>query len=412
MEEILSKIDYDIKNDPEIIAAAIIEGEDKIVYTTDNWEISADLNQIRSVWGSKNERYLYISGNKYVILQNTIERLIAVSLSKTKKKIVSQESIVGFKDNERMIICKIPKDPSGQHIILAVPKTAEIIRELTSKKPYLVKEEQKEIQEKEADLTPKILSKTSNILERLGLRSIGLSEADAKVYLSLLRKGVKGEKVGILDRELELKRTHIYRIIERLTEKGWVEKSTILPESAQHFSARPLSDMIEKIVKEKEDELRIIKGIRLILSETPENGWHIISSADKDLKMQFDIDIYEIIGFEKDCGIVIFEYDRIIKDEENLDRVKLRLYTEKLKIRIIDHPDLDQVKVTESTIKNYLGAEIVIKFKEGSNSAKNLGNDFITIIKLVTIPIDNKIYVIWGSKEKFTLLVNMIMKIG
>ncbi len=412
MEEIISKIDYDIKKDPEIIAAAIIEGKNKIVYTTDNWDISEDFDHIKSIWGSKKERYLFISGNKYTILQNTLERLIAVSLIKIKNKIVNQESIVGFKDNERIILCKIPQDPTGQFLLLAVPKTAEILRYLSSKKPYLIKEKQETIREKEVDLTPKILSKNSHILEKLGLKSIGLSEADAKVYLSLLRKGFEGEKVGKLNKELDLKRTHIYRIIERLTEKGWVEKKSILPESAQYFSARPLSDIIDRIIKEKEDEIKIIKGIRLILSETPENGWHIISDANKDLKMQFDIDIYEIIGFEKDCGIVIFEYDRIIKDEENLDRVKLRLYTEKLKNEIVQHPDLEEIKVLESTIKNYLGAEISVKFREGTNSAINLGNDFITIIKLVAIPIDNKIYVVWGSKEKFTLLVNMILKIG
>ena len=43
MEKILAKIDYDIKKDPEIIAAVIIDGKNKIHYSTDNWKTSEDI---------------------------------------------------------------------------------------------------------------------------------------------------------------------------------------------------------------------------------------------------------------------------------------------------------------------------------------------------------------------------------
>jgi len=87
MEEILAKIDYDIKKDPEIIAAVIIDGNNNILYSTDNWNISEDIELVNSIWGKKEARYLYLSGNKYTILQNTLEKLIAVSFNKTKNQI-------------------------------------------------------------------------------------------------------------------------------------------------------------------------------------------------------------------------------------------------------------------------------------------------------------------------------------
>jgi len=52
---------------------------------------------------------------------------------------------------------------------------------------------------------------------------IGISEVEAIVYLALLRKSDRGEKIGNLDKELDLERTHIYRIINRLIDKNWVE---------------------------------------------------------------------------------------------------------------------------------------------------------------------------------------------
>jgi hypothetical protein len=164
------------------------------------------------------------------------------------------------------------------------------------------------------------------------------------------------------------------------------------------------------LIKEKEEEIKILKGFKLILGENIQNGWKIDTSDSGDLKEPFDIEVQEIIGFEKDCGIVVFEYDRLIKDEENLDRVKLRLYSEKIKHQILEHNivDLENIEIIESKIDEYLTAEIKIKFVENSITAKNLSNNWINVVKLVAIPIDNRIYVIWGSEQKFPYLINII----
>ena len=131
MEEVLSKIDKDIKKDPGILAAAIIEGEKNLLYSSENWDISKDIDYINSIWGTTEERYLYLSGSKYTIIQNTIDRLIAVSFDKTGKAVKTQESVIGFKDNERMVLCKIPQDRTGQMLLLAVPKTVNILKKVS-----------------------------------------------------------------------------------------------------------------------------------------------------------------------------------------------------------------------------------------------------------------------------------------
>ena len=59
--------------------------------------------------------------------------------------------------------------------------------------------------------------------------------------------------------------------------------------------------------------------------------------------------------------------------------------------------------------QEYLGATISLKFKEGSKLAKELGEGWIVTIKEVAIPIENTIYILWGSEEKFQVLLDVIL---
>lgn len=47
-----------------------------------------------------------------------------------------------------------------------------------------------------------------------------------------------------------------------------------------------------------------------------------------------------------------------------------------------------------------------------SKTAKMIGTDWIIAAKLVAIPVENKINVIWGSEEKFPILMNIILKLS
>ncbi len=419
MERILNAINNNLKPVKDINATVVIEGDHEIVYSTDNWDVSKDLIHLNEIWGFEEKRELFISGEKYSILQNTDELLVTVKVERDKtNKSIFKERIVGFKDAERKILIKLSEEsylPMGVTNVLplAVTNLARVLSDIDKKEPYIKSEKALGKEVENFDLTPKILSNTSRALEKLVMYQIGISEDEAKVYLALLRKSDKGEKIGNLDKELDLKRTHIYRIINRLVEKNWVELISKVPTGAQYYAARPIIDMLNKIIEEKEEEIKILQGFKLILGEGYKNGWKIDTLDTNGLKKPFDLNIQEIIGFEKDSGIVIFEYDRLIKDEENLDRVKLRLYSESLRQKIEEHgiPDLKEIKIVETKIENYLGAELNIKFIENTENANNLGKDWINVAKLVAIPLDNRVYVIWGSEQKFLYLLNIIQNL-
>jgi len=408
MEKVLPEVKNLLKSESKAVSIAIIAGEREIVYSTENWDISNDIDIINSIWDSNKPGNITISGETYVILQISDEKLIATSP-------IKEGGIFGFRDDERKIICKTTSSDSMKLGLVAASKA---LRNLSSKKPYLDSNIQIEKKEEITDLTPKIISETSRVLEKLGFYRVGLSEDDAKVYLALLRKGEMGEKVSNLDKELDLKRTHIYRIIDRLIEKDWVDKLSRTPTGAQYYIARPPKELLDNLIKEKKEEIKILEGLKLLISDDIKNGWKIISDLEKEQKSHFDLDIHEIIGSEKDFGIMIYEYDRIIKGEENLDKVKLRIYSKKLETIINERKeigklkDLADVKINEIEIQDYVGSEIYIKFKNGTKTANSLGDDWIIVAKLVSIPIDNKIYIIWGSEGKFEILMDMFFKIG
>ena len=101
-----------------------------------------------------------------------------------KNKAIPKERIVGFKDAERKILIKLSED---NYLPMAVTNVARFISDINKKEPY-IKSELSLGRVENFDLTPKILSNTSRVLEKLGMYRIGISEVEAIVYLALLRK--------------------------------------------------------------------------------------------------------------------------------------------------------------------------------------------------------------------------------
>ena len=91
-----------MQNDPHIIAAAVLQGKE-IVYTTDNWDISADIGRVISSWVGQNAQFIMISGVKYSILQCAPERLVATNIR-------GEGSIVCAKDEVFKIIVYLEPD--------------------------------------------------------------------------------------------------------------------------------------------------------------------------------------------------------------------------------------------------------------------------------------------------------------
>ena len=405
-----------LQSEDQINTIAIIEGKNKIVFSSVNWDISKDINTINSSWDSGDVNYLKIADIYYFILQNTPDRIIASSLNR-------KYNIIAIKDEERSIICQMlinEVEPSIKLVqsINVIKAITNILRSMGSKEPYMDPKAKLGKIEPSGEVSTKFLFDTTKILQRLGLQKLGLSSEEARVYLSLLKKGDKGDKVGNLNKELGIKRPTIYRIIERLIEKNWVEKLGETPKGTQIYGAKPIMNLVDKVISEKEKEIKILKSFRFLISEYINKGYDKFSQIYKDSQSFgreiFDIDVLGFMGLEKDFGIVIFEYKDIVIDEirvrDKLDLLygKIDQQIEKLKKKNLI-PDLEDKKIEYTKIQEYFGANVYLKFKEGSKIAKNLGNGWIIAIKQVAIPIETNIYVIWGSEEKFQMLMNLVL---
>jgi len=116
-----------LQKDPSIIAAAVIQGRDTILYSTDNWDVSADIAKVISSWNSMNAQFIMISGVKYSVLQCTSERLVATSIR-------GEGHILGAKDDEHKLIVYL--EPDGEPMG-ATMDTARALASLSSKGNYI-----------------------------------------------------------------------------------------------------------------------------------------------------------------------------------------------------------------------------------------------------------------------------------
>ena len=112
-----------MKKDPSIIAAAVIRGNREIVFSTDNWVISGDVDKVISSWNSQNAQFIIISGVKYSILQCTTERLVATSIR-------GEGHILGAKDENYKLIVYL--EPDGEPMG-ATMDTARALAEMSPK---------------------------------------------------------------------------------------------------------------------------------------------------------------------------------------------------------------------------------------------------------------------------------------
>ena len=118
---------YDLmQNDPHVIAAAVVKGKE-IIYTTDNWDISADIGRIVSSWIGQSAQFIMVSGVKYSVLQMEAERLVAMSYK-------GDGSIVAAKDDEHKLIVYL--DPDG-YAIGAAMDVQRAVGSMSTQGPYL-----------------------------------------------------------------------------------------------------------------------------------------------------------------------------------------------------------------------------------------------------------------------------------
>ncbi len=113
--------------DPHIIAAAVLTGKSEIIYSTDNWDISADIGRVVSSWIGQNAQFIMVSGVKYSILQCEPERLVATSIR-------GEGSIVAAKDDEYKLIIYLEPDCYAPGAVMDVQRS---LSSMSSKTVYL-----------------------------------------------------------------------------------------------------------------------------------------------------------------------------------------------------------------------------------------------------------------------------------
>ena len=187
---------------------------------------------------------------------------------------------------------------------------------------------------------------------------------------------------------------------EKEQEKNWLKKVIKSEGSAKRFVARPLDELINSVIKEKEEELKILNSFSFLMGESLE-------------KKSFNLEDLGITGVDKDCGLIIFEFDYSIVDDLDLIKSTLQFFSDKMKYEIKKNriKDLEEIKTENVKIQEYLGIKMYLKFKEKSKTANNIGTDWIVAAKQVAVPIDDKIYIIWGTEEKFEELMKIIKKL-
>ena len=126
MADYEAAVNYLMTTEPSVIAVAILTGRD-IVYSTDNWDISADVGRIVSAWSSMNAQFIMVSGVKYSMLQCTNERMTAMSIR-------GEGSIVGAKDDEYKVVSYV--EPDGP-MNVAYMETARALNMLNPKSAYI-----------------------------------------------------------------------------------------------------------------------------------------------------------------------------------------------------------------------------------------------------------------------------------
>ena len=408
-------VDDLIENQPKIASVAIVEKSKDIAYSTTDWDLNSVLEDILAVWGQKEGKYLTIGGKSYRIFQNTPDRLAASLISGT-------HDILGFKDNEWMIVCKVSVDKDNAVIVLmnAFMEMGRSLGRLSSKKPFMDPSMALSKSDKIEEVMPKFLFDTTKILQRLGLQKFGLTPEEAGVYLELLKKTSYGEKVSNLNKKLDIKRPTLYKMLDRLVDKNWVDVELRTSKRTQFYIARPIAEVFDRIIQEKIEEIKILKSFQLLIKEYLGNGWESASKFYDDSQTfsreVFDIDMLGMMGLEKDFGILVFEYDENIVDEiraqDKLSLIHDKIIEQMKKLKeqgkIQDFGTVEKnIKIEYIEIQENHGANIFLRFKEGSSTARQLGKGWIIAVKAVVIPIENLIYVIWGSEEKFQTLLDL-----
>ncbi len=278
-------------------------------------------------------------------------------------------------------------------------------------------------------------SKRSNERFINNLTFFGLSIEEATVYFSLLKRGNRGEVVGRIKEELELGRTTIYAIMERLKEKDWIISDIIseIPKRIKYI-AKPPMDILNQLLETTKIKLKkmqdtslfigdkldlVYQGAKKLTVETihpggykylkplVNQGWKIktevVEHVESLERLVLDYELKGSEGFPKDCGLIIGIFDRNIENDKEVISEAVSTFKIKTEYEIRNEkiPGFEDVKLEVTKFNQYPGANVYIKLK--------LKKKWWLTGKQAVIPIENKLFLIFGNKENFQILMDTVL---
>jgi sugar-specific transcriptional regulator TrmB len=93
-----------------------------------------------------------------------------------------------------------------------------------------------------------------------GLKALGLTELEARVYLKLLE--MKQSGVTKLAKAVKITRTQLYPLLEKMIEKGYVTKVEHSPAVYSVIEASKMEAMLEKWLSE---QTKLVKEVQAFL---------------------------------------------------------------------------------------------------------------------------------------------------
>lgn len=179
------------------------------------------------------------------------------------------------------------------------------------------------------------------------LEELGLSEAEAKVYLTLLETG--STLAGPIIKKTGLHRGTTYQILQRLKEKGLV--SSVIKGKKQYFQAVD-PDRLMDVLKEREEKLQeILPDLKAKLEASKEKQEVTVYYGVKGIRSVMDKMLEEIRNGEYyDFGVSGLFRD-VMKHYWDLWQKKKRKY--KIKSYVIFNEELK--KKNPKLLKDYYG---------------------------------------------------------
>jgi len=188
--------------------------------------------------------------------------------------------------------------------------------------------------------------------EQAQLQDFGLSNTEAKIYLSLLEIGKS--QAGPITKKSNVNRTNVYDALERLIEKGLVSYVT---ENNIKFFEAVSPDRLKEIIEEKQSKLTsLIKELKLRYSNKKQVEDAVIFRDKNGIKSIFE-DILNkkqellVYGAESKFKEIFPFYQKHWNEERAKLKIKVKIiYNEKIKeAKMKEHLKLLEMKFLPET---------------------------------------------------------------